>query len=373
MKTRYGKNRMVMIILWTLLVLLALIVFSAVFVRVWPSFGGRPSKADRADYAKRAAGYFDGVRFRYPAEWGLAGLPTDERVSVKGTKPTDVLPVEMPDFDLATPDGVTVTWLGHSSVLIQMHGKTVLIDPVLGKRTSPVRWVGPARFSALSVTAADLPHIDAVLISHDHYDHLDMDTIRSLEEKTDRFIVPLGVEKHLRRWIKDDGKVANAAWWESFELDGLTITCAPANHHAGRAPDNQDTTLVCSWVLRDERHQIMESGDTGYGAHFAEIHDRFGDFDLMLVECGQYNINWHGWHMFPEESALAAQALHARAVMPIHWGAFVLSTHGWDDSPERLLTSAEEKGIAVITPRLCETMALENGAAYQSRWWRAYE
>lgn len=364
---------MMRILLWILLIPLALIVFGAVFMRAYPSFGGRPTKADRADYARRAAGYFDGVRFRYPAEWERAGAAPDERVSSKETSPKDQLPVETPELASAKGDDLTVTWFGHSTVLIRMHGKTILIDPVFSKRSSPVQWVGPARFTEPSLTVDDLPHIDAVLMTHDHYDHLDMDTVKKLEEKTDRFIVPLGVEKHLQRWLRDDGKVVNAAWWESFGVDGLEIVCTPANHHSGRALDNQEQTLACSWVLRDGHHQIMESGDTGYGAHFEEIYDRFGTFDLMLVECGQYNANWHDWHMFPEESALAARTLHAKAVLPIHWGAFVLSTHGWDDPPERLLAALEETDVEVVTPRLCETVRLETFEQFQERWWRAYD
>ena len=178
MKTLYRKYRIMRILFWTLLVVLLLIVFVTLFIRIYPSFGGRPSKADREDYQKRAAGYFDGVRFRYPAEWEISGVAEDVRASSKGTSPKEELPVEKPDFTTAKPDDVTVTWFGHSSVLIQMHGEIILIDPVFSKRSSPVQWVGPSRFTEPSVALEDLPRIDAVLISHDHYDHLDMDTDR---------------------------------------------------------------------------------------------------------------------------------------------------------------------------------------------------
>ncbi|MBR1383531.1 MAG: MBL fold metallo-hydrolase, partial [Ruminococcus sp.] len=300
-------------------------------------------------------------------------ITEDKRVSKKDTSPKDKLPVETPDFTMASDDHVVITWLGHSSSLIQMHGKNILVDPVFAKRSSPFQWVGPARFTEPSITVDDLPEIDAVLITHDHYDHLDMDTIKALESKTKHYIVPLGIDKHITRWIDDDSKVTNLAWRESFDLDGLEIHCTPANHKSGRALDAMQTTLFCSWVLKDENHQILESSDTGYGAHFEEIYKRFGDFDLFMPDCGQYSASWHYWHIFPEEGALASETLHTKAVMPVHWGAFVLSSHGWDDSPERITTACEAKGIEVITPKLCETMSLNNSADYHERWWREYE
>ncbi len=376
MKGLLKKYKAVRILLWIIAVIAALVIFAFIFMRAFPAFGGRPSKADRADYAKRADGYFDGEHFIYPAKWELAGVSSDNRVSQKGTVPTDELPIETPDFtkiQSSLPGDTAVTWLGHSSLLIQMNGKNILIDPVFSERSSPVQWAGPQRFTQPSVTADDFPPIDAVLITHDHYDHLDMQTIKQLEGKTAHYIVPLGVEKHIKRWIDDDSKVTELAWWENFELDGLKINCTPANHRTGRALDNQQTTLFCSWLLDDGQHKIYESGDTGYGAHFEEIHKRYGDVDLFLPDCGQYNINWHYWHMFPEESAMAAQTLGAKLVMPIHWGAFVLSDHGWDDSVERSAAACKQRNIQTATPKLCETMLLSEAENYQVRWWEEYE
>lgn len=339
------------------------------FLRLHPVFGGRTTAADRADYLARAAGYFDGSQFFYPAEWVLSGVPENRKRSKKQTAPQQALPVCQPDL---ASDGA-VTWLGHSTVLVRMCGKTVLIDPVFSRRGSPFQWVGPKRFTEPSVGISDLPPIDAVLITHDHYDHLDMASIKALEPKTALFLVPLGVEKHVMRWVKERSKIKALAWWEHCDLGALEIVCVPANHHTGRAMVDWKQTLPCAWLLRGGDRQILESSDTGFGGHFAAIRERFGAVDLFLPDCGQYNINWHDWHMFPEEGARAAEMLHAKAVMPIHWGAFVLSDHGWDDSPERMTAACEEKGIEVVSPRLCETMPLQGCTQFRTRWWRNYE
>ncbi|MBR1737171.1 MAG: MBL fold metallo-hydrolase [Firmicutes bacterium] len=358
---------------WIIVVILAVIISAVIFMRVYPVFGSRPEETDLKDYAERAQGYFDGKVFEYPSEWEIDGVSSDNRISLKKTAPSDELPIEKPDFSAESKDDVSLTWFGHSSVMIQISGKNILIDPVFSMRSSPFQWLGPSRFTEPSVTVDELPDIDAVLITHDHYDHLDMETIKALEKKTAHYIVPLGIDKHIIRWIDDENKVTNLAWWESFNIDGLEIYCTPANHKSGRAIDNQQSTLFCSWVLKDENHQILQSGDTGYGAHFEEIHKRFGDFDLFLPDSGQYNKNWHYWHIFPEESAMAAETLGAKKVMPVHWGAFVLSDHGWDDSPERITKACEEKNIEVVTPKLCETMSLNNSENFHERWWRDYE
>ncbi len=368
----YKKHKAVRVLLGIAATAAALVLGALVFMRVYPPFGARPTKADRADYLRRAAGYYDGRSFFYPAVWARDGAAEDRRVSQKASAPAGALPAETPDLAHADAEDVAVTWFGHSTVLIQMGGKNVLIDPVFSDRASPIGWVGPRRFTQPPLTPDELPPLDAVLITHDHYDHLDMASIQALESKTARFLVPLGIDKHVARWIGGE-KVTNLAWWESAALDGLEIVCTPANHRSGRALDDQQNTLFCSWVLRDGTHQILASSDSDYGAHFEAIHDRFGDFDLFLPDCGQYSIHWHDWHMFPEESAWAAAALGARAVMPIHWGAFVLSDHGWDDSPQRLCAACEEAGIEVVTPKLGETMTLGDSARFHERWWRDFQ
>lgn len=371
---KYYKEHKVFRVL-TKILLVIVIIFAGVFLflKLNPVFGGSPSKADKENYAARAENYVDG-KFTYPVEYELDGLSADNRISEKGTRPAEALPVAPPSFvENPEVEEVYITWLGHSSILIQMHGMNILIDPVFSEKASPVSFAGPGRFSELPVTAEELPKIDIVLLSHDHYDHLDMKTIKALDSKTERFIVPLGVENHLERWGVSADKIQNMAWWEEMELDGLTIACAPARHYSSRSLWDAGNTLYASWILKDEYHQIYESGDTGFGGHFQAIHERYGDFDLVLMDCAQYDMRWHQIHMLPEESVNASELLGAKLAMPIHWGAYVLSSHGWDDPPERFVRAAEAIELPVVSPKLGETMKLTEYEAYQERWWREYE
>lgn len=354
-------------------IVIAVICFAVfLFLTLNPVFGGKASYDDMKDYQKRASNYINN-KFVYPSEFEADGLSEDNRVSKKETTPEDKLPVMDPEISEALPiDKYSVTWFGHSTLLIQIHEMNLLIDPVFSQRSSPVSFAGPKRYTEPSLQISELPHIDAVIISHDHYDHLDMRSIKKLDGITDMFIVPLGVENHLERWKISSDKIKNMAWWEETQLNGLTIGCTPARHFSNRSLNDNGNTLFASWVFKDEYHQIFESGDTGYGAHFEKIHEKYGDFDLVLTDCAQYSINWHEVHMFPEEAAAACDTLGAKAAMPIHWCAFVLSNHGWDDSAERFTIASENYDYSVISPMLCETVTSDDLTEHQERWWRNY-
>lgn len=358
-------------LLIVLSVIIALIAAVLLFIRFYPSFGGMPSKSDRKEYSTRTE-YYDGKKFIYPEKWTVESNIEDIRISSKDTSPVDELPVSTPDFSLADENNVMVTWFGHSSVLIQFHGYNLLCDPVFSERCSPMQWIGPKRFSEPTVSVKDLPHLDAVLLSHDHYDHLDQQAVKELNAKSDIFIVPLGVEKHLERWKIPENKISTVTWWDKLNIGNIEINCCPSRHFTGRRLIDSDMTQWCSWVIRDDTYSIFDSGDGGFGGHFQEIHDRFSDFDFALMECGQYNSNWHHSHLFPEESANAADIVKAGTVLPIHWGAFILSNHGWDDCPERFTIQADKLGLNVVTPHLCETFSPDNSANYQNRWWRDF-
>ena len=347
------------------------ILAGVLFLLLNPVFGGRASKEQQRDYAERAANYVEG-RFTYPEEYIEEGISADVRVSSKERKPVEELPVVTPEIP-AEPgvDRVYVTWLGHSTTLLQMHGLNILFDPLFLKTASPVSFVGPERYSKAPLTIEELPKLDIVVITHDHYDHLEMKTVKQLDAKTDLFVVPLGVENHLMRWGIAEEKIRAAAWWEEIEVDGLTIACTPARHYSSRKGIDGGKTLFASWVLKDEYHQIYESGDTGYGGHFKAIHEKYGDFDLVLTDGAQYNMQWHAIHMLPEEAVTACQILGAKLAVPIHWGAYSLSDHAWDDPAERFVSAAEKNGLAVSTPMLGETIDIDAVSGTANAWWRS--
>lgn len=362
-----------MVIMWALKTLLVIIVVLIIFIKVSPVFGGSASKEANKEYSERGTNYID-KKFIYPEQYKLKVEAGENSISKKGRTPKDALPVMKPTFQ-NNPDikELNVTWLGHSALLIQLHGMNIMIDPLFSRRTFPVNFAGPKRFSEMPITIEEIPEIDLLIISHDHYDHLDMYTIKKLDSKVRKYIVPLGLENHLKRFNVEKGKIQSMAWWEEFEFNGLTIGCTPAKHYSNRQLSDRGNTLYASWVLKDEYHQIYESGDTGFGGHFKDIHDRYGDFDFVMMDSAQYNSAWHDSHMFPEEAAMAAKIMGARISMPIHWGAFALSRHGWDDPPERFVTWGEKNNMEVVTPRIGETMALDKYQEFQKCWWRDFE
>ena len=358
--------------------LAVLSLFAFVFLKVWKPFGGKANKADRKNYAERAAN-FDGKKFHNEEDFSAVmdknAAPDPLTFSKREPRPDFEFPTKIPDY-LSSPESrlsieeFRVTWFGHSSLLLQMHGMNILIDPVFSEMISPVSWAGSKRFSHPPVSVAQLPEIDILILSHDHYDHLDYDVICQIDPKVKQYVVPLGVENHLKRWKVKAEKITNMAWWEEIEINGLTIACTPAQHFSGRKLVDSMATLWCSWVLKDEYHKIFENGDSGFAPHFEKIHEKYGDFDFALMECGQYDVQWPKVHMFPEQSAHAAKILGAKVVQPIHWGAIVLSRHGWDDPVERFLLAAEKENLTVITPYIGQTTRLETPSLFMERWWR---
>ncbi len=373
LKTHRGAKIALCILLALLIFIVVIVLIALLFINFYPSFGGNASRAKKEEYALRAQNYYDGA-FHNVGEFSLmteADDPFKDRSSGKGTIPSGKLPTVTPSF-LQDPskDDLSITWFGHSTVLLQMQGMNILFDPVFSEISSPVSFVGSRRFSDLAMTAEELPDIDLVIVSHDHYDHLDYPTIRKLDGKVGRYVVPLGVENHLKRWGVSEGKITTLAWWEEVTLNGLTVVCTPSRHYSGRKLIDQNATLWASWVLKNEQFQVFESGDTGFGDQFEEIYEKFGAFDLALMDCAQYSTRWHDVHMFPEEAVTAAEILHAKAAVPIHWGAFRLSDHAWDDPAERFTLRGEETGFTVVTPRLGETAEWTRLTDYTKRWWR---
>jgi L-ascorbate metabolism protein UlaG (beta-lactamase superfamily) len=276
-----------------------------------------------------------------------------------------------PNHLMQDNEQATVTWFGHSAILLRLDGKTLFIDPMLGKSPSPFPLFGGRRYSKqLPIEIEELPAIDAVLLSHDHYDHLDYGSIKKLKDKVKQFFVPLGVGAHLIRWGVDPTKIREHDWWDELEFEGLTLASAPARHFSGRSVGDRDATLWCSWIIAGKQAKVFFSGDSGYGPHFREIGDKYGPFDLTLIECGQYDKRWSAIHMMPEETVQAHLDVRGEVMIPIHWGAFTLALHDWTDPVERAAKAAQERNAALATPRIGEVVRIGAASFPAVAWWK---
>ena len=368
-KSIFGMGKGKVVIILMVILLLLLVIF--LFLKLWPSFGNTPSSEDMKDYSKRAKNYNNG-KFYNENEFKMIynNYAENEYISNKGVIPTEIISATKPRIlDKTDVKTLSITWLGHSSTLIQMHGLNILIDPVFNDYSSPIAIVGPKRFSKLPIEINELPDIDIVVITHDHYDHLDYNTIKNIDKKVNKYVVPLGVENHLERWGVNKNKIFNMAWWEEINISGLTIGCTPARHYSRRSLNDSYKTLWASFVFVDEYYKVFNSGDTGFDKHFSEIYDKYGDLDLALIDSGQYDNRWKSTHMIPEESVEAGKILRAKTIIPIHWGTFRLANHPWDDSVERFTREAEKQNINFIAPKIGETV--NYGAEYKNiKWWK---
>jgi L-ascorbate metabolism protein UlaG (beta-lactamase superfamily) len=271
-----------------------------------------------------------------------------------------------------TPDsGLRATWLGHSTVLIEIDGYRVLTDPVWGPRASPSRMIGPKRFQPVPVALRALPPIDAVIVSHDHYDHLDYPTIRELVKADALFITSLGVGAHLEAWGARKERIVELDWWETYGLPAaeLSVTAAPSQHFSGRGLKDRNATLWSSMVIRSGRHAVFFSGDTGLTTQYATIRERLGPFDLVMLEVGAFHPAWGDIHLGPENALEALTLLGGGAFLPVHWGTFALAVHDWDQPVETLLTSAPKKGAQLLLPRLGEPVEPAHDH-HVTPWWR---
>jgi len=277
---------------------------------------------------------------------------------------------EDPRPTLASPpaSGLRVTWLGHSTLLIEIDGQTLLTDPVWSERASPWSYMGPKRFFAPPLALADLPPIDAVIISHDHYDHLDEPTIRALATTVPRFLVPLGVGAHLEYWGVDAERIEEHDWWQETRLGDVRVVCTPARHFSGRGVTDKDRTLWASWSFVGTEHRAYFSGDSGMQPEFAEIGERLGPFDISMLEVGAYDRLWADVHLGPEQALRAHELLRAEVLLPVHWGTFDLALHAWTEPMERLLVGAEQRGVHVATPRPGGSVT-PDAPLVAERWW----
>jgi L-ascorbate metabolism protein UlaG (beta-lactamase superfamily) len=336
-----------------------------------PAFGGRFA-GERLERMQKSPEFIDGRFQNTPPQktdsafWETVRLYRQDQIR----EPQFEIPViALSPATLSAPaaKGLRAIWFGHSSVLVAIEGVRVMTDPVLSDRVSPVP-IGPQRMHAPPISLADLAGIDAVLISHDHYDHLDMETIQHLAAQGTQFYVGLGIGAHLERWKVAPAQIHEMDWWESLELEGVQINCTPARHYSGRKSQD-NSTLWASWVVKGARHSFYYSGDTGYADHFREIRARLGDTDLNLIKVGAYGTppSWLDIHMDPESAVRANQDLGGGILLPVHWATFNLSYHAWDEPILRTLRAAAAENVQVVTPRVGEVV--EVGQPFSSVEW----
>ena len=285
--------------------------------------------------------------------------------------PKEKLPEVVPNIKsfLVTSDHIKVIWLGHSTLLINLGGKIILLDPIFSKAASPVPFV-VTRFQPPVIKLKDLPHIDYVVISHDHYDHLDRDTVQYFKDKKTLFLSPLGVGSHLRGWGIQKERITELDWWESIKWDGITFTATPAQHFSGRGLFAQNKTLWAGWVLQKGTKKVFFSGDSGFDSHFKEIGERLGPFDLAFLDVAQYNPIWKEIHLLPEQVPQAFFDVNAKFLIPIHWAMFEIAMHPWYEPGEKLKINAKEKGINLLTPKIGQMIELGKNQR-TTYWWEA--
>ena len=269
-------------------------------------------------------------------------------------EPTSSLPVDdpRPAWPSRPSTGFRVTWLGHSTVLLEIDGRRVLTDPVFGERASPVGFAGPRRFHPVPARLDELPALDVVLLSHDHYDHLCRPTMEALARQAVPIVTALGVGAHLERFGVAPERITELDWGESAIVGGVQLSATPAQHFSGRGMADRNQTLWASWVIAGERHKVFFSGDTGLSPLFEDIGRQHGPFDLVMLEVGAYHPAWGSIHLGPENALTVFEMLGGGTLLPVHWGTFNLALHDWDDPAETLLAFAERRGTRILTPRL---------------------
>jgi L-ascorbate metabolism protein UlaG (beta-lactamase superfamily) len=275
-----------------------------------------------------------------------------------------------PSWSKAAETGLRITWLGHSTLLVELDGVRVLTDPVWGERVSPVGFAGPKRFHPVPVKLSQLPPLDAVIVSHDHYDHLDYPTMLELAKSDVPFVTSLGVGAHLESWGIAEQRITELDWWESAPIAGgrASVSAAPSQHFSGRAPGMRNTTAWSSFALRGERHALFFSGDTGLTTEYTSIREKLGPFDVVALEVGAFHPAWGDIHLGPENALKAFELLGGARFLPVHWGTFNLAMHDWDEPAEALLQLG--RGVPLLMPQLGEAVEPSRvGAALP--WWRA--
>ena len=369
-----------------LLVIVAAVVAIAVVLVAstgWLDALGAAPEGERLARIRRSPNYRDGA-FRNPEATSLASTGStwqtlrrwlgghEQRVP---PGPLPIVRLTRADFARPPASGLRATWLGHSTVLVELDGARVLFDPVWARRASPSSLVGPRRFHEPPLALDELPPLDAIVAAHDHYDHLDREVVRALARSAAqsgaRFVVPLGVGAHLERWGVAPDRIVELDWSESTTVGPLTLTATPARHFSGRGLNDRNHTLWASWSVAGPRHRVFHSGDTGPFPGFADIGASHGPFDLTLVKIGAYGETWPDIHLTPEQAVDAHAKLRGGLLLPIHWGTFNLAFHAWDEPAERVVAAAAvATGTRLVVPKPGESVEPATPPPVEP-WWRA--
>ncbi len=358
----------------TLLIIAAIAIGIYIFLQSAP-FGHAPSNA-RLERIKKSPNYKDGV-FQ---NLSLTPVMADDASYVdmirkqfsgdSAREPEKPIPGIKRDLSVIVSENPVITWFGHSTYLIQTGGKNILIDPVFSMSTSPVQFVGNKKYQGTEIySPADFPLIDYLILSHDHYDHLDYQTTLDMKSKVRSYYMPLGVGSHLEAWGIDTTKLTELDWWQETNLgDGYKLVCLPARHFSGRSVTDRGKTLWASYLLITPTHKIYIGGDSGYDTHFKQIANKYGPVDIAFLESGQYNAYWPYIHMMPEETVQASKDLQAKVLLPVHWGKYTLALHPWDEPINRLTREAAKQQVTVTTPMIGEPVVLDS-ILPASKWW----
>jgi L-ascorbate metabolism protein UlaG (beta-lactamase superfamily) len=370
---RGGVGRRALTWLAGIAALLLLAIVGAVLFAGATTFGA-DSEGARLARIEASPQWRDG-RFRNPqAMWTAVGWREFARSLHPGadeapSRPVPVMRDAAAQYAHAPRSGLRATWFGHSSTLVEIDGIRVLTDPLWSRRVSPVTWAGPKPWFAPPLALSALPPIDAVLISHDHYDHLDYDTIAAMRGWTrTRFIVPLGIGADLEHWGIAPQRIVELDWWQSARIGNVEIVATPARHASGRIDAHGDRTLWSGFALLGPQRRVWYSGDTGLSDTLHEIGARYGPFDLTMIEVGQYDASWPDWHLGPEQAVEAHRWVRGRTMLPVHWALLHLASHGWTEPIERTLAAARCAGVAVATPLPGQAIEPDLGGRTQ-RWW----
>ena len=333
------------------------------------AFGGKVTDA-RLERI-HSSPHFNGKRFRNALATALGkpslGLAWEYVRGGSEREPAKPIPiVRPPQGTLASGKGepLRITWMGHSTMLIEIDGALVLTDPVFGPRAAPVSWAGPKRFHEVPIEPEQLPPLDAIIVSHDHYDHLDFLSVSRLAHRETMWVTSLGVGAHLESWGVPPEHIVELDWWEHTEVAGLEITAAPARHFQGRGPSASSATFWSSFAIRGPKHSVWFSGDTGpHDEGFSEIGRRLGPFDVSMIEIGAWHPAWGTIHLGPENALAVHHQVRAKTFMPVHWGTFNLALHAWDQPIRHLLDLADKASAQLLSPMMGQTVHREAGVA----------